>query len=279
MSTPIVALLIPDIPTILLREGCSILVGRSSDAEIQIVNPTISRKHAHIKWISSDYPIITDNQSTAGLKVDDQYVSHKHLHGEHTIVLGNYPIQACYYADKVELPYRLRSGGIKVFPRLNTDYEKENFFLDANSPTNALLEDIDESDGVVLFTSYRKADERGRLSSKQTVKDLLSHIENKQYTGTLTLTTDLTAKLVFAAGKIIQAHCGHLRDMRAVEYVSDWKQANYHFSYSVDVCEARLDVRPTQYFKKLETTRFTKSRISQRLNVTNDTTLDTHKRT
>lgn len=279
MPTSIVALSIPNTPTIILRKGCDILLGRSRDAQIQFIDPTVSRMHAHIRWTDTEFPVITDNNSTAGLKVDDQYVSRKHLCGQHTVSLGKYAFDTTYYADKAALPHRMRSGGVKIFPKLSTQYEKDNFFKEAVKSTNALLDDIDEADGVILFTNYKKADERGRLVSNQQIQKLLSHIENKRYTGTLTLTSDLKAVIIFAAGRIIQASCGHLQDMRAVQHVSTWKHANYHFSYSVNVGEARLDVRPTQYFKKLETSKFNKKKISQRYGFNNKTTIDINKQT
>ena len=290
MPTPIVSLQMTGAPTIILRKGANIIMGRSPDCQIQFEDSQISRKHASIKWpYAEKYPVISDLESSTGLQVDDQYVEFKHLHHVHHIVIGSHKIRAIFHEDKTQLPKTIDLKGVQVFPQLGPierkkkrqpRYEeiaptqklsKSSFYQDCMPFTDAeekrrdkkkkksldiegraaILSELDAIDGVVLFSNYGKDDEKGRVCNNRELHELFVYIEETQRTGTLTLFSEHNAELTFADGKIRMATCGKLHDMAAVQHIFMLPSAGFIFSYSCDVGEANIDLEPTAYLRTL----------------------------
>jgi pSer/pThr/pTyr-binding forkhead associated (FHA) protein len=276
MTTPIVTLEIPGTPTIILRKKADICIGRAEDAHIQFIDPAVSRIHATIKWKASEsYPILSDANSSSGLQVDDQYVEWKHLHHVHQIVIGSNKIRAIFHEDKSLLPPQIDLKGVVIFPALKkskkqqkvapTKIQKIGYFDDVMPFTYkseeereteklsmaAILSELDTVDGVVLFKNYGKPDEKGRVRSNRQLHELLTFLEEKERTGTLTLYGEHTGEITFANGKIRRALCGKLTEMAAVQHIFMFPNAGFIFSYSCEVGEARIDLAPTKYLQQM----------------------------
>ncbi len=278
MATPIVTLEMHGAPTIILRKKADIVIGRGSEADIQFVHPAVSRVHATIKWKSSEkYPIISDENSSSGLQVDDQYVEWKHLHHVHEIIIGDQSIRVIFHEDKSLLPPQINLKGVVVFPPLKkkdrnnkikvapTKIQKFGYYDDIMPFTYkskeeleeeklgmaAILSELDTVDAVILFNNYGKPDEKGRICGNRQLHQLLTFLEEKQRTGTLTLYGEHNAELTFAEGRIRRALCGKLTEMAAVQHIFMFPSAGFNFSYSCEVGEARLDLAPTTYLRQI----------------------------
>jgi pSer/pThr/pTyr-binding forkhead associated (FHA) protein len=279
MTTPVVTLSAEGMPTIIIRKGAVITIGRSTDADIQVVDPAVSRVHAKIKWKKDEpFPVIADNDSSLGLSVDDQYVEFSHLHHVHKILIGDYRFTSAFHQDKSQIPSGLKKKGIKIFPPLQkvekkkkkievspTKIQKIGYFDDvmpftyktaeerAEEEANraAILSEIDTVDDVVLFENYGKSPEKGRVRSNRQLHELLQFIEVKEQTGTLSLVSEHNAFITFAKGRMVRASCGRLNDMTAVQHIFMFPNASFTFSFTCEVGETQIDLTPTEYLKQM----------------------------
>ncbi|MBN2029955.1 FHA domain-containing protein [bacterium] len=72
-------------------ENCPVRIGRKSDNDIVLEEKNVSRKHAEIIMKDNQY-VISDLQSTGGLKVNGERVTEKDIHTGDVIGIGNYSL-------------------------------------------------------------------------------------------------------------------------------------------------------------------------------------------
>lgn len=222
-----------------LRHGMILTVGRSNTNDIIVNDPTVSREHAQFKW-DDKFPRISDLNSTSGIRVDDDYVSYKHLHGLHSVKLGSVFIRVDLARSEVECPTQL-------LPRGPREAEISNKFN-----REAILEAINDSNEVTLFGENGSKDVIGYLDTNEALKKLLIHLEMSRRTGTLSITEgSITGIVKYGLGKIRSARCGKDSDFSALQKICKFSRGSFHFTINIDVEEANLCVSPMCYLRNL----------------------------
>jgi len=206
-------------PTYYVREGDVFKIGRGPSNDLSLMDLTVSRKHAIIKW-DTKYPRIADLKSTAGLIVDGEHVLFKHLHALHVLSLGQTRIELDYARGQSDTPTEVENPTV----------------------SSAILQSLDESDDVILFYEQGAADRSGFLETTAKIQKLLTHLELRQRTGTLTLTNNsMVGKILFAVGKIKKAICGSVSGRHALQQLCGFSSAQYHWTVSFDVQETSMN--------------------------------------
>jgi len=205
-------------------------IGRSKDNNIVIIDPTVSRNHAVIKW-KKKYPRIIDCKSTASMYIDDQPTLSGFLMTSHIIKLGN----------------------TILFTNI----------IDPKAKDIALDNSLDESNEVVLYTETSRRDIKGNFSSTKELHSLLINLEECRRTGTLFIKTrDKSGSILFGLGRIKQAKYNIYENHLALKQLCAFSRGSYHFSTSIDVCVANLNESPLFYIKNfnhfLETKKLTR---------------------
>lgn len=109
-----------------------------------------------------------------------------------------------------------------------------------------------ELDEVSLYNESGSRDQHGFLENTESIQKLMVHLEVHRRTGTLTLTSNsMIGKLLFAAGNIKHAICGSIDGPHALQILSTFPSAHYHFTINFDVQETHLNVSPMCYFRQL----------------------------
>ena len=205
-----------------LRRGSTLTIGRSNKNDIVLKDPTVSRKHAVLRW-DGTYPLIADLKSTAGTVVDNDYVSYRHLQGLHRIKIG--------------VSY------------LRVEFTSEEQ-LDDDS--HGLISDLEDSDEVTLFGDEGSHNIYGYLADTQAIHALLVSLETSRRTGTLTITQgSIAVKIVFGLGKIRGVNCGKLEGCHALQHACTLSYGAYSFSTTFDVGERHLKISPMAYLSEL----------------------------
>jgi diguanylate cyclase (GGDEF)-like protein len=127
-------------------------IGRGSQADIQVVDEGISRRHAAIK-LEGDRVVITDLGSTNGTFLNGERVSTQQLHDGDKIQVGSTTILKFTFHDSLDENFQrqmyesaLRDGLTKAFnkkyflERLESEFA---YALRHNSPLSLVMFDID----------------------------------------------------------------------------------------------------------------------------------------
>jgi pSer/pThr/pTyr-binding forkhead associated (FHA) protein len=198
-------------------------IGRNKGNDLLLADKTVSRYHAEIKWLEK-YPIISDLSSTAGVRVDGEFVSYKHLYAMHHIRLGNSKIVAEFSSTEADTP---------------------TMVLDAIMP------ELTDSNDVVLFREFNSEDVEGFFQTTDQLHKFLIKLEDTKRTGTLSITGSLSGEVIFGGGKIKQARCGPKAGVQALQYISSFAGGSYIFTNNIEVEEAPLDISPTFFLCRI----------------------------
>jgi hypothetical protein len=237
-KTPSLILKIDGHPVYTAYPGKEFKIGRHKDNDILIPHPTVSRFHATIKW-EGRFPFISDCQSTAGLKVDDLFVSYQHLIKNHEIKLGDVKIKASYIQKESHIPTQI---------------------LNPNNPDPAVLPKLTDSNNAVLFIESDRENIEGSFETTDSFHKILKCLEDSKRTGTLTIKTEIDAKIVFALGKIKLVNCGSHQGLPALQQICNFTRGTYRFSTEFDVAATKLNESIHVYLRNLRiaTTKRTK---------------------
>lgn len=188
-----------DGPPVELRPDRPFVIGRSSDCQLRIQSPKVSRRHAEVCW-KGGRPILRDLKSENGTEVNG-----KQLRVEH-------PLQ---HGDEILIgPFTCTFHQVKGRGSIQTEQD----LLDSQSDTQeilapAMLGDLEE----------------------MSVYELLETLSYNQKTGTLHLYSpyDVEGTMMLLDGQVIRAEVESFRGEEAVYSLIAWREGKFRFMTSL----------------------------------------------
>lgn len=195
-----------------LRPGQELRIGRHKENDIVLLDPSVSRFHATIRWDPSlERPFLFDHGSQNGTIVDGHELrSHAAL---------------------------VRQGTVIEIPPYLITCELVNC-----GETPAILTTAD--DLVALF-SERRPDLQGRLGvGGCSLREVLQRLEVERRSGTLHLDFEGTdaGKITLCLGKVMACEHGALQGFRALASLVRPRQGAFRFSRDLEPAEQVMDL-------------------------------------
>lgn len=117
-NMPKLIIQVAGLPTRTLYPGEKLVIGRSPAAGLRLKDPSVSRKHAEIRWDGA-WPVIKDLGSSAGTLVDDEEVERALLDRIHSIWLGNTLLET--WMDETEDSYLITDEPVRLIGEVGRD--------------------------------------------------------------------------------------------------------------------------------------------------------------
>ncbi|RMG07297.1 MAG: FHA domain-containing protein, partial [Planctomycetota bacterium] len=174
--------------------------GRSSDCDLKINSPRISRHHAEIVWVDDDQPVLRDLGSENGTLVEGRPIREHRLADGEEIALGPF-----------HCTYRKLQGrsSIRAAQELS----------DSQADTQSMMA-VAMSGDLKDMGAY----------------ELLETLAYNAKTGTLDLYTPSGAEgsVVLQEGLPLAAFCGKLEGEPAIYHMLGWARGQYRFVTGID---------------------------------------------
>jgi pSer/pThr/pTyr-binding forkhead associated (FHA) protein len=186
-------------PPVEIKQGETFVFGRSSESDMKINSPKISRKHAQVEWEEAT-PVLVDLGSENGTEVNGKPIKRHPLEDGDEIEIGPF---GC--------TYRCLQGrsSVQMSQELN----------DSKADTQSM-------NAVAMSGSL----------SEMGVYELLETLSYNQKTGTLDVYTEKGAEgtVALQEGLPLYAAASHLVGEPAIHHMLGWTEGQYRFVATVD---------------------------------------------
>lgn len=193
-----------------LRRGEVLRCGRKPGNDLVLDDTKVSREHFRIEWpAGAARPVLVDLGSANGVLLDGARVGERTELGEH---------------GRIE-------AGDSLLKFSLTNVAAERLARAYNLP-----------DDSGEFTLESRDDLHGRFEDSDELHELLRGLERSKRSGTLHLEAPAHCLLTFAAGRVMSATWGPLRDLAALERAIELERGAFRFSNVLKPAEAALDL-------------------------------------
>lgn len=201
-----------------LRRGEVLRCGRKAGNDLVLDDTKVSREHFRVEWPAGcERPVLVDLGSANGVLLDGARVGERTELGEH---------------GRIE-------AGDNVLTFSLTNVAAERLARGYNLP-----------DDSGEFTLETRDDLVGRFDDLDDLHELLRGLERSERSGTLHLEAPVACQLAFAAGRVMSATWGPLRDLAALERVIELERGSFRFSSVLKPAEASLDLSINDFLQR-----------------------------